>query len=578
MTIYASSPDLGLIITIIVLVVAAVAGIAVLLWFLVFSRMRVQKQGRNIISRFEQKHALLFGDVLAYTRRLETISTMNLVYVEDFTVWNNRFKSIRDSIDATAQATANSIKDLLSERRYKELKEYLSTAKGTIDNYSNQVEELYASLKEKFRTEENANALALSSKESFRKVKQDYYTKQVDISILSSSFDTLFKKINDLMVQADSDIENARYEDAETIYKSKITPVVNTVGAVLKYLPSICLQITNTMPDKIASLSAKYEELIQNGYPLNHIMVRGTISNLKEELNKITEQVKTLNIKGVEEHFDDMRKRIASYEESFDKEIEARRIFENENIVSSTTGNNVTNAYIDLVHAVPKIKTIYLLDEEDENKLVEIKELVDKSQASKRTLDTYLHSGTKQPYTVLVDRMETLQKQTKEAKEAIDKFTAYLQSLKSNSERAAKGVQAFHNQIRDAETELRAMNLSVLNSRYTPLIDESYQLIDDLFVLLRTAPIDVKKVKSSHDELIEKANALISNLQSDKEQMRLAEESIVHANRYRANDQTVNDALAQAETFFNNGEFQEATNIAHRIIQANSVTYTTRRK
>ena len=503
---------------------------------------------------------------------------MNLVYVEDFTVWNNRFKSIRDSIDATAQATANSIKDLLSERRYKELKEYLSTAKATIDNYSNQVEELYMSLKDKFRTEENANALALSSKESFRKVKQDYYTKQVDISILSSSFDTLFKKINDLMVQADSDIENARYEEAETIYKSKITPVVNTVGTVLKYLPSICLQITNTMPDKIASLSAKYEELISQNYPLNHIMVRGTITNLKEELNKITEQVKTLNIKGVEEHFDDMRKRIASYEESFDKEIEARRIFENENTISSTTGNNVTNSYIDLVHAVPKIKTIYLFDEEDENKLVEIKELVDKSQASKRTLDTYLHSGTKQPYTVLVDRMETLQKQTKEAKEAIERFTEYLQSLKNNSDRAAKGVQAFHNQIRDTETELRSIKLSVLDARYNPLIDESYQLIDDLYVLLRTAPIDVKKVKAAHDELIEKANALISGLQSDKEQMKLAEESIVHANRYRANDQAVNDALSQAETFFNNGEFQEATNIARRIIQANQVAYTTRHK
>lgn len=578
MTIFASSPDLGLIITIIILVVAAVAGIAVLLWFLVFSRMRVQKQSRNIISRFEQKHALLFGDVLAYTRRLETISTMNLVYVEDFTTWNNRFKSIRDSIDATAQATSNSIKDLLSERRYKELKEYLSTAKGTIDDYSNQVEELYAALKDKFRTEENANALALSSKEAFRKVKQDYYTKQVDISILSSSFDTLFKKINDLMVQADSDIENARYEEAETIYKSKIVPVVDTVGNILKYLPSICIQITNTLPDKIASLSEKYTKLIEEGYPLGHIMTKGTISSLKEELSLITEQVKTLNIKGVEEHFDTMRQRIASFEESFDKEIEARRVFENENTISSTTGTNVTNSYIDLVHAIPKIKTIYLLDEADEAKLVEIKELVDRTQASKRTLDTYLHSGTKQPYTVLVDRMETLQKQTGEAKEAIEKFTEYLQSLKNNSERASKGVQTFYTQVKDIECELRSLNLSVLSTRYSPLIDEAYQLIDDLFTLLRTTPIDVKKVKESHDELITKANALISGLSADREQMKLAEEAIVHANRYRANDETVNDALSQAETYFANGEFMEATNIAHRISQNNAGAYLSRRK
>ena len=578
MTIYEGSVNLGAIITVIIISVLAVTGIAILLWFLVFSRMRLQKQGRNLISHFEQKHALLFGDVLAYTRRLETISTMNLIYVDDFTSWNNRFKSIRDSIDATAQATTNSIKDLLSERRYKELKEYLPTAKKTIEDYSKQVEDLYLALKDKFRTEENAHALALSCKESFRKVKQDYYTKQADISILSSSFDTLFKKLNDLMVAADGDIENARYEEAETIYKQKISPVVQTVGVVLKYLPSICIQITNVFPDKIASLHDKYEQLIGEGYPLNHIMVKGTIVALKEELNKITEQVKTLNIKGVEEHFDDMRKRMSSYEDAFNKEIEARRVFEQGNDVSSITGNNATHSYVDLVHAIPKIKTIYLLDEKDEATLLEIKDLVDKVGASKRTLDTYIHSGTKQPYTVLVDRMETLQRQTKEAQEAIDKFTEYLQSLKTNSERASKGVQSFYNQVKNAESELRSINLPVLTNKYSADIDEAYQIIDELFTLLRTTPIDVKKVKETHDNLIDKANALISGLGSDKEQMKIAEEAIVHANRYRANDNIVNDALSQAETFFNNGEFAEAAAIAKRVSQSNQGAYAQRRK
>ena len=77
MTVFDALPT-DAIVTIIIVSVLALAGVGVLLYFSVFSKLSLKRQARDLCSRFEREHALLFGDVLAYIRRLETISTMNL--------------------------------------------------------------------------------------------------------------------------------------------------------------------------------------------------------------------------------------------------------------------------------------------------------------------------------------------------------------------------------------------------------------------------------------------------------------------------------------------------------------------
>ncbi|MBO7121291.1 MAG: hypothetical protein J6V79_02735 [Bacilli bacterium] len=566
------------IITIIIVSVLVLAGVVVLLYFSVFSKLSLKRQARDLCSRFEREHALLFGDVIAYVRRLETISTMNLVYVEEYATWSSAFKNVRDSMDALAQATSNSVKDLLTDRRFKELKNYLPSAKKTIGEYEEKVESLYKGLKDKFAVEENVSSLSLRCKESFRQVKQEFYLKSSDLSILTSSFDLLFKKVNDLLDEADSNIENARYEEAEAIYKNKIIPVVNRVRAVIKALPDICVQITNILPDKINSLSERYEQMIKDGYPLNHIMLKKTIPDMNDELAAIVAQVKTLNVQGVQEKFDDIRARIDKYQQQFDDEIAARATFEADSFKTSSKETETQNNYLNLVHALPKIKSIYLLDEEDQNKLNEIQRSINAAATSKRNLDTFIHSGTKQPFTILLSRMNALKEQSKDASDQINEFQAYLRSLKVDCEKAAKSLDTYNESIRDAEAKVREMNLPSMTAKYTPLFEEASNLLGDLYTSLKTTPIDVKKVNAVYDELTSKCESLLGSLKSDSASLESAEQAVVYANRFRSNDSNNDATLSQAETLFLDGYFSEADSIAKTVSGSNNEHFFRRSK
>jgi septation ring formation regulator EzrA len=539
----------------------------VILYLTVFAHARLKRQARDLCGKFEREHGLLFGQDSQYIKRLENISSMNLVYVQQFMDWNKRFKDVRDVSDASAQAAVNSLKDLIGERKYKELKELLPTARKTIDEYETQVDSLSENLKNKFRDEEDCRTLVLEKKEKYRKVKQDYYAHQNDMSLVVSTFDLLFRKLDGNFEEADQDIENARYIDAKSILTDKVGPVVDQVGKVMAFLPNICLLISSVIPDKIASLSSHYDEMVQGGYPLHHILLRSDMDAMAQELKAVSERVQNLNLTGVQQELDGMQKQIDDYLAAFDKEKEARAIFEKEKDGIYSEETALENGFINLCHALPKIRTIYLLGADEQTQVDTIQNTINKAGASKRSLDTYVHSATKQPYSILVDKMHTLRDQAADASKSISEFQAYLQSLKNDSEAANSALKVYSSRLRQAEKAVREINLDSVSNVYIPRIQELYGTIDLLNSDLSSMPIDVKKVDADLAILKGKGDTLIDEVTKAVQDMNAAENAMVYANRHRGTSGEVDAALVQAESLFYAGNFRQSYDLANNAVK-----------
>jgi septation ring formation regulator len=546
------------------IVVGAVLLVAfgVLLYFTVFTHAHLKRQARDLCGKFEREHALLFGQDSQYVKRLETISSMNLVYVQQYMDWNKRFKDVRDVSDASAQAAVNQLKDLLGDRRYKDLKSFLPTARRTIDEYENQVDTLSENLKNKFRDEEECRSLSLEQKESYRQVKAEYYAHQNDLSLVVGTFDLLFRKLDSFFDEAEQDIENARYADGKAILTDKIGPVLTQVGVVLKELPNICVQISSLLPDKLVSLSNHYEEMVTAGYPLHHILLKGDMDAMSNKLASLGEKVKGLQLSGVSAELDGMQKQIDGYLDAFEKEKEARVIFERDQHGVYDKENGLENSFINLCHALPRVKSIYLIGSEDQAKLDAIQNTINKAGASKRSLDTYVHSSTKQPYSILVDKMKTLDSQADDTIKQINDFQAYLVSLKNDSETANSALSVYYNKAKDAERVIREVKMDVLTDKFNPLLEQLYTLIDTLSGDLKSAPIDVKKVNADLTNLRAEGDETLKEIESAINDLNAAETAIVRANRHRIGYPEVNAGLIQAENLFNAGNFKQAYDVA----------------
>ena len=535
-----------------------VIGVLVLLYFTVFQHMKLKKNVKVLSNRFDKSHALLIGQVYQYVKRLETIVATNLTYGDDYNEWNRKFKDARDTEDANAQAAINQIQDMVTERRYADLKEVLPACRSCLDKYEATVNNLNSSLHRKFQEEENCRELAFQQREEFRKVKQDYNNKVGDLSLVTSSFEIIFDRISELFETANSSIESANYSDARTVLTNQIAPITEQLATTLKVLPTVCVKITTLLPEKISRLSHRYDELLEQDYPLHHIMVKGDIATLETELNRVANKVQGLDLQGVEASLDGIASRIDDYSKKFDLEVNARKSFENgcDGIYKEETA--LESSFIGLCHSLPKIKKIYLIDDVEQKKIDNIQDLINKAGGSKRALDTYTNSNTHQPYTILVEKMEALDKCNKDASSALSELENFLNALKKDTERAFNDLSNYYVGLRNAEKEVRRINIPALSARFEKDFDDLHIKIDDLFEVLKTTPIDVDQVRKLHHILKEDGDTIFMSVEQTEKELGEAEKKIMEANRKRGNSSDVNSTLAQAEGFFFNADFKHA--------------------
>lgn len=538
-------------------VVVAAAGIWLLLHFTLFSSMRYKKTVRDLSRRFEYLHALLTGQDSQYLRRIESISQTNLLYVDTHATFNKRFKDIRDKSDSSAQATINNLKDLVSERAYKELKAELPRARTIIENYDEEVNALNNDLLRIIKPEEECRQSSLRLKEELRKIKQSYFIKQADLSLVSASFDAVFKNLDEQFQAFEGFVESAQYDEAKNLLPD-ISAVIRELGRCLQELPNICITITTIIPDRLASLQNRYEEMIRADFPLHHLIVKGNIEDMNASLAAITDRVMEFNLNRVQEELDAIIARIDEYFDLFDKEKEARLVFENECEKVYLEEAGIEKKYIRLSNGLPEVKGIYVIPPKAQSQIDGIKNLINKAGATKRSLDTFIHSGTKQPYSILVDKMHTLQDEAEQASAAIDTFERYLLSLKSDTESAVAIIEEFHEKLHLSEVAIDRIGLPLVEERYAEAIESCYGYIDEVYRLVHTLPIDVDAVNENIAKLQDEGSRVTDAAIGDFEQCQLADSAIIYANRDRRHLGEVNDALKQTESYYFNGDFRRA--------------------
>ncbi len=551
--------------------VLALIGISILLYKTIISRSVLKKQVKEVSATFESEHAILFGEIKNYVDRLKAISDMNITYIDTYKQWQMRFNDVRDSCDSNAQSNVNCLDDALQKKRWAEIKEYMPTAKKQMATYKNDVEKLREDLKNIFKIEVEVSDLSLNKKEDYRRIKAKFYSKQSDLTPVSESMTSLFKIIDSELEEAEGLIENAHYQEAKDIYVSKVDTLVKQIDILLDVLPTTCTELTSVLPDKILSLKERYVTMIKQGYPLNHILSANGIDLMEKSVKEMLMNVKNLNNNGIGKSIDDLHKCIEIYNEKFDQEIAAKKEFDSKNEQINKEENIVHQKYVNLTNNIPQIKGFYLLGSDDNAKLAEIGKSVGDVSSAKTLLDNYVHSSSHQLYTVLVTKMNDLDRLVKKAKEQIEYFENYLQSLKSDAEQAGALIKEQFTKAKEYESQLHLLNVEALTKQYSPRFASIYSLIDTIYDELCKRPINVVKVNEVVANLKNESVSLYNELLVTKDNLNNAENAIVRANRYRSDDAANDQLIAQAENMFENCLYKEAYNTSKDIKGTNVI-------
>ena len=196
-----------------------------------------------------------------------------------------------------------------------------------------------------------------------------------------------------------------------------------------------------------------------------------------------------------------------------------------------------------------------LINDDQKAHIEELKTNMNRMGTSKRILDNFIHSGTKQPYSILRHKLDELKQDYDVAEKGLNDFKTYIESLKSSCEDAYSLIFIYFYRCKQTEALIREINIPNIAQQFEGQADACYDLLNEIDATLRVQPIDVALVNDKVEQLKNVANRLFDDVENKHREEQLAESAIVYTNRDRKHQNDVHQQLNILEGAFFNGEF-----------------------
>ena len=542
---------------IIAIVIIVVFFISFSVFKLVIKKHRFNKTVRDLEKRYEYVHALLIGQDEAYLKRIYAISSCNLLYVETYTNFLKEYQFLSQTQDEQAQNALNMLKSSLDKKNGKSNRENIKRNKDVLLDYFNQVEDFSNRLKEALKSEEEAQEKSVKEKETLRDIKNTYFEHQAELKLVENSFNLLFENIDEAFRRYDEAIDCANYEEVNTILE-RIDGAIRELKPVMDQLPMLCAKVTDVVPAKISLLKDKYQEMIANGFPLNHLHVNMAIEDLEKRVDNVKKHLKSLSVNGCDDEMDNIILEVSKLIGKFEDEVLAKENFENNVDQVYKEVKNLEDKFIKICNIIPEVKKEYIIDDKYLNDIDVIKYNITRIDTIKRTLDNYIHSNTKQPYSLLDSKCKELKEQTQVAVVKLNEFSSYLLSLENDFNNANDIIKDGYFTLKEAQRKLHELYLDLYEEQEKPKFEELYNLIDEIDAALRVHPVDTRTINNLVISFEKGKEDLLKELETNLNFATITESLVVYANKDRHHSTEISSLFAQIETSFFDSEFDRA--------------------
>lgn len=559
--------QLALLITLLASGLVVIIVLGVVLYFFVFSKIRVRNQIREIQRKYSYLDALLIGQDSQYIHRIEIISRTNLLYVEKHEYFTSKFKDIYENDDRYVDSLIKQLNLLVANNQYKNIKVSIIETRKALETFERSANALDKELYSLIKLEEESRQNILKYKENYRRIKQIYFNSSASIEMVANSMNQVFAKLDDLFLRYDTHIDGAEYDEASSLIPT-ISKVLLAIEQVLVVIPDLCVLVEDILPKKIKEVSEEYDKALATGLPLQHLLFKSQIGSWNSRLKKLKTQLTSLQIKSVKEEINKIQDEILDVHNAINEEIKDKEEFDTNLKGMYSNCVELENQFIKLCSLIPHLKGIYSFSEDRLNKNEELRESVNKLTTARNSLDNYIHSALKQPYSALNNKLNEVSEEYNNAKARMEEFKAFVESLKTYTEEAYNLIFIYYYRTKQIEHLIRTIDIEVVKDNYSDKIKECYDYINDVDMALKEKPINVEALNSKVEQLKSYANALFDQIENDYRECQLAESAFVYANRDRQNQNEVNSQLQRLEKLFFQGEFdtvyQEANTLFRR--------------
>lgn len=416
---------------------------------------------------------------------------------------------------------------------------------------------LFGEIKDLTTSEEKSRNVITTYKARYRTLYQRFQETKAEYGlfeqVVTSQFEVIAKRFEDF----ESIMDNSEFTEVDKIL-TIIDELLNHMTVVIEEVPSIVLTTTNILPKKVKEAIRTYNQMIDEGYPLDYLNVEYNIGETKKKVLEINERTKKLDmneslleLKVLLEYFDTL---FAAFEE----EKTARKTYEEKLYTFSTKLTKINGIVDDIFSQIDEITNVYNLDEEDIKVLNEVKVDLDELNTNYKVLQDHTKFNSSFAYSKLVKEIEGLSSSLSHVEERLDQTLNIIGSMHDDEVRARQQLEEIKMVLKESKSQMRDYKLPVVPDSYYVELREANTAIKEIVKELDKTPITIDILNTRVDTARDLVLKLYTKTKDMMKNAAFAEQAIVYGNRYRSSYEELNNSLRMSEQLFYRGDYKKS--------------------
>ena len=527
------------------------------------SRKEKKKYQDEINSLERDKNLIISSSILSELNKVEALVN-NEKMQETFEDWQDRFKEIKDVEVPKITDALIEIEDCFNDKKYKELNEKIAKVELDIFYVKTKANFLLDEIKEITLSEERNRETITKLKVKYREIITKYNKNKNDFKEVCAPLELQFENVDKLFAAFEVAMEQNAYEEVGRIVKG-IDDLIGNLGVVIEEAPTIILMGGSLIPNKTKDIKVISERLISEGYNLDYLNLDYNIEEANKKLQDIFARLNVLNVedsllelKTISEYFDNIYN-------DFDKEKQARKIFEEYIRKVLFKANKLEKINNGLYKKLDVIKYSYDLTDDDV-RVIEIirQELIAIKKDYNEIVDA--HRNKSFAFTRLGKEMESLNVRLSKTEEKLEVALRSLGSLEEDEQRAHDQLEEIKTILKKAKDRIESYKLPIIPNYYYVQLSEANVAIKEMIKEMNMKPVSIKTLNIRVDTARDLVLKLYNTSNEIIKTAALVEVAIVYGNRYRPVHKNLDRELTRAEDLFYNGEYKKALDNTIRAI------------
>ncbi|RYL94573.1 septation ring formation regulator EzrA [Sporolactobacillus sp. THM19-2] len=402
-------------------------------------------------------------------------------------------------------------------------------------------------------------------KESYHQIKKLMITRRSQFRKALPLLEKSVKAIDEQYSKYGEQTASGNYIEARRILLGVKTGI-DDVQEKIDQVPALYEDIGHSIPDQIRELRQGSEEMVEEGYALQHLQIGTQLEEAERQLHVVEASVGRLELTEASEGLQGIHDQLDWLYNQLEKEAlsrqEIREVAPKIEARLDSAGRKIN----ELNEETEMVRDSYHIDTDD----IKVQREISKSYY--KLEKTYAETGEmiknhSEAFSTVLEKLKKIGADIGEIDSLADSYSKKIKALRKDELAARQSIHELRHILFEARQMLLKSNIPGVPESFSHVLSEAEQQLKSAGGHLDDKPLNMTEVQEALDAAKAKADDVHSQAKTIVETAAFAEEMIRYGNRYRTDDPEIDGKLQTAEQLFRNYDYQASAETAVRAIE-----------